>query len=145
MKLNLSLELDKARFVARCNALLQKGAFVELTDKSGKSREQNSYEHLLMGIVAMEIGESLDYVKENYYKRLVNPDIFVYEKTDPFLGKIKDTYSCKEISKEQTSVAIDRFKRWMNEQGYYAPSHLDEERLQDVWREMGRMEQYIGR
>ena len=113
MKLNLSLELDKARFVARCNALLQKGAFVELTDKSGKSREQNSYEHLLMGIVAMEIGESLDYVKENYYKRLVNPDIFVVTKEDKILGKVEILRSSKELTKEETyflTKAQDVFK-----------------------------------
>ena len=42
MKLNLSLPLDAERFIARCNALLQKGAYVELTDKSGRSKAQNS-------------------------------------------------------------------------------------------------------
>ena len=145
MKLNLSLPLDAERFTTRCNALLQKGAYVELIDKSGRTKRQNSYEHLLCGIVAIEMGETLDYVKENYFKRLINPDIFVYRRHDPFMGEIEDTYSTREISKEQTSIAIDRFKRWMAEQGIYAPSPLDEARLMDIEIEMGRMERYIGR
>lgn len=145
MKLNLSLPLDAQRFTARCNALLKKGAYVELTDKSARTKRQNSYEHLLCGIVAMEMGETLQYVKENYFKRLVNADIFVYRKEDPYLGEVSDTYSTRDIPKEKTSVAIDRFKRWMAEQGIYAPSPLDEARLMDVEIEMGRMEVYIGR
>ena len=145
MKLNLSLPLDAERFIARCNALLQKGAYVELTDKSGRSKAQNSYSHLLCGIIAMEVGESLEYVKEYYFKRMLNADIFVYRRHDPLLGEIEDTYSTREISMEQTSVAIDRLKRWMSEQGIYAPSPDDEMRLRDIEMEMGRMERYIGR
>ena len=98
-----------------------------------------------MGIVAMEIGETIGYVKEQYFKRLVNPDIFVYRKTDKYLGEVTETYSTKEITQEQTAVAIDRFKRWMTEQGIYAPSPLDEARLLDIERELGRMERYVGR
>lgn len=145
MKLNLSLPLDVERFCTRANALIEKGAYVELIDKSGRTRAQNSYDHLLIGIVAMELGESIPYVKEMYFKRLINPDIFVYRRHDPFMGEIEDTYSTREISKEQTSIAIDRFKRWMAEQGIYAPSPMDEARLKDIEIEMGRMERYIGR
>ena len=40
MKLNLSLPLDVERFVTRANALIAKGAYVELIDKSGRTRAQ---------------------------------------------------------------------------------------------------------
>ena len=144
MKLNLSLPLDAERFVTRCNSLLEKGAYVELIDKSGRTRAQNSYDHLLIGIVAMELGESIPYVKEMYFKRLVNPDIFVYRRHDPFMGEIEDTYSTREISKEQTSIAIDRFKRWGAENGIYMPNPGDESLLQEIAIEMGRQQAYLG-
>lgn len=145
MKLNLAIPLDAQRFVSAANALLKKGAYVELTDKSRRSNRQNSYEHLLCGIIAMELGESLEYVKEQYFKRLINPDIFCYRKTDPFLGEITDTYSTKEIDMEKTRIAIDRLVRWMYQQGFHVPAPEDETILREIEMEMGRMEQFIGR
>lgn len=145
MKYDLSIPIDKERFEAKALSLLSKGAFVELLDKSGRTRAQNSYEHLLIGIVAMELGETIPYVKEQYFKRLINPDIFIIRKQDKYLGEVTETCSFKEITQEQTAVAIDRFKRWMAEQGIYAPSPLDAARLLDIERELGRMERYVGK
>lgn len=144
MMYNLSTPLDAERFATAANALLKKGAYVELTDKSRRTRKQNSYEHLLCGIIAMEVGESTDFVKEYYFKRMLNGDIFCYKKRDPFLGEITDTYSTKEIDKEKTGIAIDRLVRWMHEQGYHVPNPDDELILREIEMEMGRMSQFIG-
>ena len=145
MKYNLSLSLDRQKADARYESLKARGAFIEIVDKSSRTKAQNSYEHLLMGIVAMDIGISLEECKEYYFKRLVNPDIFVVRKTMPFIGEVCDTLSTSDITQEQTSVAIDRFKRWMYENGYFVPSPTDDAVLRDIEIEMGRMEQYLGR
>jgi hypothetical protein len=144
MKYDLTLPLDRERFAAKANALLQKGAFVELVDKSGRTRAQNSYGHLLIGVVAMETGVTLDYCKEYYFKRLVNPDIFIRRVADPLMGEVDTIRSTKELSVKETSLAIDRFKRWCYEQGFCIPSVDDDAILKDIEREMGRMENYIG-
>lgn len=144
MKYNLSLPLDVAKADARYEALKRQGRMIELTDKSTRSKAQNSYEHLIMGIVAMEVGVTLEYCKEYYFKRLVNPDIFVRKVDDPIAGEIVITRSTRELSVEETAMAIDRFKRWCYEQGYYIPDPADQVRLLDIEMQMGRMEQFIG-
>lgn len=145
MKYNLSLPIDIAKADARYNALKKKGAFIEITEKNIRSTRQNSYEYLLMGLVAMESGVSLDYCKEYYFKRAANKDIFVRRITDPLVGEIEITRSTSELSVEETSLAIDRFKRWCYEQGYYIPEPTDSAILADIEIEMGRMERYIGK
>ena len=77
MQYNLATDLDQERFVNRANALLQKGVVVELTEKTFRSPNQNRYLHLLIGVVAMDTGVGLEYAKREYFKKLVNRDIFV--------------------------------------------------------------------
>ena len=77
MLYNLASELDRARFAQRAKALMARGAPVELTEKVFKTPNQNRYAHLLIGLVAMEVGESIAFVKSYYFKRLCNPDIQV--------------------------------------------------------------------
>lgn len=70
MLYNLSIPLDRERFAARANALLQKGSVVELTEKTLRTHNQNSYLHLIIGVVAMEVGVTLEYAKKEYFKKL---------------------------------------------------------------------------
>ena len=87
MQYNLATELDQERFVNRANALLQKRCVIELTEKTYRSPNQNRYLHLLIGVVAMDTGVGLDYAKREYFKKLVNRDIFVIKKSDKFAGE----------------------------------------------------------
>lgn len=140
---NLSMPLDRERFAKRANAQLQKGCVVELTEKVLRSRNQNSYLHLLIGVIAMEVGVTVDYAKREYFKRLVNRDIFVRKEIDRFSGEVEVIRSSKELSTEEMTIAIDRFQRWGAENGFYLPSPEDEDRLRDIEIEMGRMRQYL--
>lgn len=135
---NLGNSLDKERFKARCNALYKKGALVEMTESVGKTIRQNSYLHLLIGVVAMETGNTIEYTKREYFKRLVNPSLFLTEKEDPFIGKVKDLKSINDLTKEDLSTAIDRFKRWGAENGIYLPDPTDDAILRDIAIEMQR-------
>lgn len=143
MQYNLATELDQERFVNRANALLQKGVVVDLTEKTFRSPNQNRYLHLLIGVIAMDVGVTLEYAKREYFKKLVNKDLFVIKKSDRFAGEIEDLRSSADLTIEEMSMAIDRFKRWGAENGFYMPSPEDADRLRDIEIEMGRLRMYL--
>lgn len=143
MLYNLSIPLDRERFAARANALLQKGSVVELTEKTLRTHNQNSYLHLIIGVVAMEVGVTLEYAKREYFKKLVNKDLFIRKEHDRFSGEIEVIRSSADLSVEEMRIAIDKFKRWGAENGIYIPSPEDTARLRDIEIEMGRMRQYL--
>jgi hypothetical protein len=74
---------------------------------------------------------------------MVNPDIFLHYKTDNRGNTINVYRSTSEVSKEEMSTAIDRFKRWGAENGIYLPDPGDESLLQAIAIEMGRNNQYL--
>ena len=143
MTYNLTVMLHRMQFNARAAALVAKGATVELRECTGRSKSQNRYLHLIIGAVAMHFGVTLEHCKEHYYKRHVNPDFFCVRKDDPYLGKVCYLRSSADLTIEEMSVSIDRFKRWAAEQGIYLPEPEDTERLKDLECEMGRMESYL--
>lgn len=143
MTYNLAQPLDKERFLMRTLALADKGAAVELTEKVQRSLSQNAYLHAIIGAVAMECGTSLDYAKEHYFKRLVNPGLFVREAQDKYIGKAEILRSTADLTKEELSEAIDRFKTWAAEQGMYLPAPGDKELLHYIEIEMAKMHKYL--
>lgn len=144
MQYDLSQEYQRKAFLARCHKFLAGGAIVELSEKQFRSRNQNSYLHLLIGVVAMETGNTLEYCKEWYFKRLVNKDLFITTRKDKYVGDVEIIRSSADLTKEEMSIAIDRFKRWGYENGIYMPSPEDESLLKQIAIEMGRNRQYIG-
>ena len=143
MVYDLKKPLDRQQFDTRIAHLVGKGAIVELTEKGYKTQNQNRYIHVLIGAVALTQGETLAYVKENYYKVAANPAIFVVAKDDPFLGKITILRSEASLTKEEMSLSIDRFKTWASHQGIYLPEIGDAERLKEIEYEMARCRKYL--
>lgn len=144
MQYDLGSPLQKVQARRRLEALEKKGAVIEITEKSFRTSRQNSYLHTIIGIVAMETGVTLEYAKQNYFKALVNPDLFVVEQTDRFAGKVRTLRSSADLTKEEMAMAIDRFKRWAYEQGIAIPEQGDDELLKEAMIEMGRNRAYIG-
>ena len=140
---NLATDLDRRRLDTRIAALKAKGACVDLTEHTKRTKGQNSYLHLLLGVVAMDTGNTLAYVKEWYYKRLVNAPLYCVETEDPFLGTVETLRSSADLTKEEMAESIDRFKRWGNENGFYMPEAGDETLLQAIEAEMARVRQYL--
>ena len=91
----------------------------------------------------MDTGNTLEFVKEWYFKRLVNPDIFLRKTEDKYAGEIETIRSTAELTTEETSTAIDRFKRWGDENGFYMPEPGDESLLRSIEIEMGRLQKYL--
>ncbi len=118
---NLSDTLDRERAQTKWDALLQKGAMVELTEQRKRSLNQNSYLHVLLGVLAMEFGETIEYCKQMIFKRLVNPQTFIQKVNDKFVGETQVLRSSRDLTTEEMSVCIDRLKKWAYEQGIYLP------------------------
>ena len=139
MLYDLRKDLDVERIKMRLSGCIQKGAVVEFTDKSQRTPKQNNYLHLVLGAVALHFGEQLEFVKQEYFKRLVNPDIFVTRKNDKFLGDVEVLGSTRDTSSEDMSKAIDRFKRWAYDvDNIYIPEPGDADRLRDLEIEMSK-------
>lgn len=144
MTYDLAIGFQRTAFLAKTEDLLARCAKVELTEKTARTRAQNSYLHLILGAFAMETGNTLDYVKTEYYKAHINRDLFVTERTDTLLGKkVQVLKSSRELTKEQMALSIDRFKRWANENGIYLPEPGDTALLLDIEMQMGRMKNYL--
>lgn len=143
MLYNLKNTLDQERFKAKVTKCIRDGSVVELTEKTARTSSQNRYLHLLIGVVAMDVGVTLDYAKQEYFKRLTNKDIFCIEVDDRFCGKVIRLRSSAELTKEEMSMAIDRFKKWGAENGIYMPNPEDTALLRDIEIEMGRMRGYL--
>ena len=144
MQYDLTSDFQRKAFLSRVDSLMERGAVVELTEKTFRSKNQNSYLHLLLGVVAMETGNTLEDVKREYFKDLVNPDIFRSYRTDNRGNTIRVYRSSADVSKEEMSMAIDRFKRWGSQNGIYMPNPGDESLLREIAIEMGRNKAYLG-
>ena len=143
MQYDLKSEFQRKAFQSKVDKLLEKGAVVELSEKTFRSKNQNNYLHLLIGVVAMETGTTMDYCKEWYFKRLCNKDLFVTTRVDRYAGQVEVVRSSADLTKEEMSTAIDRFKRWGAENGIYMPNPGDESLLREIAVEMGRMSKYL--
>lgn len=144
MQYDLTSDFQRKAFLSRVDNLLEKGAVVELTEKTFRSKQQNNYLHLLIGVVALDTGNTLEYCKEWYFKRLCNPDLFITTRTDKYAGQVEVVRSSADLTREEMSMAIDRFKRWGSQNGMYMPNPGDESLLREIAIEMGRMKSYIG-
>lgn len=88
MIFELSKEFDLKCFDDYVKTLKEKGAKVELKQKRSKrTYKQNRYLHLLLQMVAMHVGVTLEEAKERYYKYHSNADIFVYKEIDKLTGE----------------------------------------------------------
>ena len=131
-------EFSRNKCIARFNHLLENAVLIELTDATKRSTAQNSYLHVVLGAVALFVGESLEYVKQEIYKRLVNPELDVVEKDNPTLGHITALRSSRDLDKEEMSISIDRFRKWAAEQGIYTPSPEDLAMISRISAEMSQ-------
>ena len=143
MVYDLSSDFQRKAFLARVDNLMEKGAVVELTEKVFRSPNQNRYLHLLIGIVAIETGNTLEDAKKWYFKETCNSDLFHVQHRDKMGNYIDHIRSTAELTKEEMSMAIDRFKRWGAENGIYMPNPEDIHLLKQIEIEMGRMKSYL--
>lgn len=142
---DLSKETDKKRAGERYRFLQDKGAKIELTERRKKRTvSQNSYLHALFGHFAIETGNTMEWVKQKYFKLYCNKELFVREKNDEFLGRVKYTRSSADLDTGEMTLAIERFRDWASrEAGIYLPEPHETEMLEQIEIEMKRHERYL--
>lgn len=125
MLYNTSNPLDKENFLARAQLLAERGDIVELRTKRQRSLKQSAYLHCLFAYFGSQYGEDAEYIKTEYFKKLVNPEFFILSKgRDPFTGREKYRLkSTSDLTTEEMSTCIDRFRYWSSKQaGIYLPT-----------------------
>lgn len=145
MVYDLKDTLDRESFTTRVNYLISKQATVELTKKTQRTLSQSAYCHVVIAYFALQIGYSPQEVKDLYFKETVNPDIFVRTRQDKILGvERKYLRSTADISKEEMSVAIDRFLSWASKTaGIYIPSAEEHKAVVRMQYEVERAKRYM--
>lgn len=130
---DLSKPLDRDRFAAKVDQIWETCPIVEMTEKVYRSGNQNRYLHALIGAVALELGETIDYVKDSYYKTAANYSLFVLTKEDKVLNRaVTVLRSSADLTKDEMSMSIKRFKIWASKEGIYLPEPGDTERLKEI-------------
>jgi hypothetical protein len=145
MLLDLSNPLDVEKIKTRVDFLIKKKKVVDLTEKKPqRSIQQNRYLHVILGYFGCQTGDTLEYVKREYFKILVNPKLFIIEKQDKFLGKIKILRSSSDLNTEEMTTAIERFRNWSaGEAGVYLPSPEDSLQVQQMEIEIEHNKRFI--
>lgn len=145
MKYDLSNSLHLEQFRTRAALLVKAGKIVELkVCHPNRTRRQNSFLHAALGYFAAQTGCTLEYVKQEYYKRLVNRDIFCREIYDRFAGHITVLRSSSTLTTDEMSHSIERFRNWAaSEAGIYIPSPDDTRLIELMEMETERSKQWI--
>lgn len=145
MVYDTSNPLDKANFLLRAKKLAESGKIVELTEKKPRrSLPQNKYLHVILAYFGAQTGNTLEWVKQQYYKKLVNPDLFIREKEDKYLGRIKVLRSSADLDTSEFSLSIERFRNWAaQEAGIYIPSADEAILIQQMEIEIERSKEFL--
>lgn len=143
MKYRLSNPFDANKFKNKVEVFLKREDYVELRSIRKRTLKQNNYMFVICGILAMETGCSIEYIKQEVFKRRVNPDLFIMEKNDPILGHIEVLRSSRDLNKEEMSMAIDRYLKFCAENGVYIPSPEEQDMLREAEYEIAKIEQYL--
>lgn len=137
--------LDKANFMLRAKKLSDGGKIIELTEKKPKrSLPANRYLHVILAYFGTQTGNTLEWVKQQYYKKLVNPDLFIREREDKFLGRIRVLRSSADLDSSEFSLSIERFRNWSaQEAGIYIPSADESILIQQMEIEISKNSEFI--
>lgn len=127
MLLDTKKPFEAKKLQTRVDYLIKKGAKVEVLEKHPKrSTDQNNYFHAVITIFAVEMGETMEYVKQRVFKHEVNPEIFVYERENVKTGEYRAALkSSASITSKEMCEAIDKFLIFAAGHGIYIMSADD--------------------
>lgn len=100
--------------------------------------------HVLFGFFAAEYGETMDYIKQEMFKKIVNPEIFKTEYANKVTGEVRVAWrSTSDLDTGELTIAIDRFRDYASkEAGIYLPEPNEEDFLKSCEIEIERTKQY---
>ena len=143
MIFNASNEFDIQRAKERLGYLIEKKKTFEITEKKPKrTYSQNNYIHLLFAWFALEYGETPEYVKQDIFKKLVNPQIFLTEYVNYKTGEVRESWrSTADLNTKEMTTAIDNFRDYASkEAGIYLPTPDDLNSLNEIERQVNNLQ-----
>lgn len=141
---------DRDKFLTYCKKIADKWgagrvkAVEVLMKRPQRSMSQNSYLHVCLGYFAACTGDTVEWVKEEYFKKLCNPQIFVRERVDKFLGAVKYTRSSADLDRAEMTLAIERFRNWSaSVAGIYIPAPEEQGALLAAMQEIDKYSDFV--
>lgn len=140
----LKNDLDKAKFKTWCNRVFVDCETVEVKVKHPvRTTNQNSYLHLLIGYFAVEYGCDRDYAKVHFFKETANPTTFIRTR-ETSKGIRWYLRSTAELTTEEMSMAIDKFKVWSaTEAQIYLPEAENQQFCEFARQQIENNEEYL--
>jgi len=137
--------IDKEKAIRKFNKLIVETDLFELTQKKQRTGRQNNYLHLILSWFALEYGETMKYVKKEFFKIKLNLDIFEFDRINPKTGDArKDLRSSADLTSSEMGVAIERFRNWASKEcDIYLPEANEHEFLKAVQVEIDRNKQWL--
>ena len=126
MLYNSNNPMDVQNAITKLKYFIEKKAVFELKQKHPKrSISQNNYLHLILTWFGLETGYTVDEVKQDIFKKHVNPTLF-YEGEFGSMIKIERWRSTASLNTAEMSLAIDRFRNFASaECSIYLPEPKD--------------------
>ena len=146
MKYSLDNAVSKAKARFYFDKLCDSGAFIELKKISPtRSSNQNRYLHLLFNYLALEYGETTDYVKQYFFKQVCNPAIFAVTYQNEKQGYKRKTWrSTADLDSKEMTEAIERFRNWAaKEAGIYLPAPNEQEFLKSIEEQISQYQNWL--
>ena len=143
---NSKIEIDKQKAMERIEWLIKNERKFEIKEiKHRRTLKQNAYFHLILSYFALEVGETLEFIKQEIFKKKVNPDTFRTERKNPKSGKIREDWkSTADLDTKQLSECIDRFKHWtVKNTGIRLPDANENEFLDYIQNEIELQKQWL--
>ena len=141
---NLNFADERESLKARLEKLALKGATIEVKERKERTLTQNRYLHVIIGYFACEYGISAEEAKVDYFKRAANRQLFEREIKSRRGQTIKCLRSTTELTSEEMTLAIDRFRHWSSiEAGIYLPSPEDGAFIEQAEREIERNKEFV--
>lgn len=143
---NSNKEIDVQNAITRLKWLVSNKKIFEIKQKREKrSIAQNSYLHLILSWFGLQTGYTLQEVKQEIFKKHVNPELF-YEGDKNGVVTIQKWLSTSDLNTQEMTLAIDKFRDFASkEAGIYLPEPKDLAMLQDIEIEISKQssKQYL--
>jgi murein tripeptide amidase MpaA len=136
---NAMNEFDCNKALERIKYFIANKKKFELIEKKPlRSLSQNNYLHLILSYYALEYGETMEYIKEEVFKRQVNLEIFYGEYVNQKTGLIRaQLRSTSDLDSREMTEAINRFRDYASkEAGIYLPTPEDMLHLEEIEKEI---------
>jgi len=144
---NPEKQIDVNRAIEKIKHFIANKKVFELKEKrKRRSISQNSYLHLILSGFALETGYTADEVKQEIFKKIVNPNTFYDGEFEGKISglKIERWRSTASLDTAEMTLCIDRFRDYASkEAGIYLPEPKDLILLQDLEIQVNNQNQYL--